>query len=489
MRHADIAASAVQMRRAIAWVLLVALAACAEKPAPLVTRKSGPHPKTRIAHVFVWDGRADLIFPPKDVIIENGRITAMLAPGGKPTEGELVIDGTGAILMPGLIDVHGHTAANSVPPWSGSSGFPDPERNLESYLYAGVTTVLDPGAIAPDVFDRRAAVAKGDLLGPQIFAAGPMFTVPGGHPVGVMHEIVPWWIRWYVQPRMTREVGTAAAARAAVNALLPSKPDVIKVMVDAVPLAAPILGGEILRAVVDEARKHDVRTVAHIGTVADALEAADAGAAAWMHGVYKERIPDEMIPRFKAAGIPYVATSFVFDDYADIWEGKRASTQLERETVAPEILASFATMPREEQGPEFQKFFALLTETRDARCDNVRRVSAAGVRVLAGADAQLGVFPGPALHREIATLIRCGLSPKLALEAATSAAASFIANTYEPDFGLARIGKRADLIMVGGNPLTEPAAIDDIRMVMKDGVVLERHPLPGSRPTAKSAGN
>jgi enamidase len=384
--------------------------------------------------------------------------------------------------MPGLVDVHGHTGGNSAPPWSSAPRFPDPERNLQSYLYAGVTTVLDPGDITPDVFERRDAVAAGELLGPRMFAAGPMFTVPGGHPVGAMHELVPWWIRWYDQPRMIREVASADAARAAVDALLPSKPDVVKVMVDAVPLAAPVIGAEILRAIVAEAKEHGVRTVAHIGTVADALEAADAGVAAWMHGVYKERIPDELIPRFKAAGIPYVATSFVFDDYADIWEGKRESTQLERETVASDVLASFATIPRETQPAPFQEFFALLPATREARCDNVRRLNAAGVRILAGADAQLGVFPGPALHREIATLIRCGLTPEKALEAATSAAASFVANDPEPDFGLARVGKRADLILVGGNPLIEPAALDDIRMVMKDGVVLERHPIPGSRP-------
>jgi imidazolonepropionase-like amidohydrolase len=229
-----------------------------------------------------------------------------------------------------------------------------------------------------------------------------------------------------------------------------------------------------------------VRTVAHIGTVADALAAADAGVAAWLHGVYKERIPDELIARFKAAGIPYVATSFVFDDYADIWEGKRESTQLERETVAPDVLASFAAIPRDAQPPAFREFFATLPATREARCDNIRRLNAAGVRILAGADAQLGVFPGPALHREIAILRRCGLSPQQALEAATSAAASFVANDSEPDFGLARIGKRADLILVAGNPLIEPAALDDIRMVMKDGVVLERHPLPGSRPSPKA---
>jgi hypothetical protein len=49
-----------------------------------------------------------------------------------------------------------------------------------------------------------------------------------------------------------------------------------------------------------------VRAVAHIGSVDDALDAGDAGVAAWMHGVYKERIPDETIPRLAAFGIPMV---------------------------------------------------------------------------------------------------------------------------------------------------------------------------------------
>jgi imidazolonepropionase-like amidohydrolase len=296
---------------------------------------------------------------------------------------------------------------------------------------------------------------------------------------------VPWWLGWYVKPRMTREVGTPAAARAAVGALLPSKPDVIKVAVDAVPAGAPELGGEVLRAVVDEARAHGVRTVAHIGTVADALEAADAGVAAWMHGVYKERIPDELIPRFVAAKIPYVATIFVFDDYADIYERKRETTALERETVPADVLASFNTGPS--QPPEFTALFQLLAATREARCDNVRRLSAAGVHVLAGADAQLGVFPGPGLHREIADLVRCGLTPFQALQAATSAAARFVSGLDDPDFGTVQNGKRADLILVNGDPLRSPVAIDDIRLVIKDGWVLERRSVGGDGPRATPA--
>jgi len=460
---------------------LVATLGCEQAPPPLATKPTGPPPRTRIKDVFIFDGRSPELIPRKDVILENGRIRAIVGPGFQAAEGELVIDGAGRVLMPGLIDVHGHTGSNSAPSWSNAGGFPDPERNLQSYLYAGVTTVLDPGDLAPDVFERRAAVAAGDLLGPTIFAAGPIFTSPGGHPVGVMHAIVPWWIRWYVQRRMTREVGTPAEARAAVAALVPSKPDVIKVAVDALPSGAPLLGGDVLQAIVDEARAHGIRTVAHIGSVADALAAADAGVAAWMHGVYKERIPDELIARFVQPRIPVVATIFVFDDYADIYERKRESTALERETVPAEVLASFNAPPADAVPAELTEFFQLLAATREARCDNVRRLNAAGVQILAGADAQLGVFPGAALHREIAALTRCGLSPFQAMSAATAAAARFISGQGEPDFGIVKDGNRADLLLLSSNPLVDPAAVDDIVAVIKDGRVLERHPIAAGK--------
>lgn len=465
-------------------VAALACAACQPTPPPLVTKPAGPPPRIRITNVFVFDGRVDRLMPPQDVVLDHGRVEGLVRKGMLPAEGEIIIDGTGKVLMPGLVDVHGHTGAQSAPSWSAAGRFPDPARNLQSYLYAGVTTVFDPGDLAPDVFNRREAVARDELLGPRIFAAGPIFTTPGGHPVGALHGIVPWWIRWYVQPRLTREVGTPGEARAAVAGLLPSRPDFIKVAVDAVPLGAPTLGGDVLKAIVEEARAHGIRTVAHIGTVADALAAADAGVAGWMHGVYKERIPDDAIARFKAARIPYVATTFVFDDYADLVEGKRTSTALERETVPADVLASLEKPPPDGLPADFAEFMKLLAATREVRCDNVRRVSAAGIPILAGADAQLGVFPGPALHREIDALIRCGVPPVDALRAATSAAARFVTGQDEPDFGIVRNGSRADLLLLNGDPLVEPAALHAIVLVIKDGRILERHPLAGADPTA-----
>jgi imidazolonepropionase-like amidohydrolase len=119
----------------------------------------------------------------------------------------------------------------------------------------------------------------------------------------------------------------------------------------------------------------------------------------------------------------------------------------------------------------------LIAETREARCENVRRVHAAGVTVLAGADAQSGVFPGPGLHRELRHLVRCGLTPAEALRAATGDAARFITRADDPDFGIVAEGKVADLVLVDGDPTADVAASEHIRAVFRHGVLLERHPL------------
>lgn len=456
--------------------LAAALSACGRSAPPLVTRDAGPPPPTVIRSVRVYDGVADKLTAARDLLVENGRIARIAPPGTIPrTAGMRQIDGAGQTVLPGLIDVHGHVGTSPAPAWLGD--WPDAQRNLQAYLYCGVTTVLDPADLASDAFARREAVARGDLLGPRIYAAGPMFTARGGHPVAALRLLVPWWLRWYVVPRMTREVTSPQDATAAVDALAPSRPDVIKVAVDAVPLDGPILAPDVLRAVVDAARARGIRTVAHVGTTADALAAADAGVAAWMHGVYKERIPDEMIPRLAAAHIPQVATITVFDSYADLYEQRREPTALERETAPARVLDALVHRPSGYTVPSFEPFFQLLVTTRTARHDNVRRLHAAGVTILAGSDVQTGVFPGAGLHRELAALVAAGLTPAEALRAATGDAARFVAGSADPEFGTIGVGKRADLLLVDGDPTADVANVSRITHVLLGGAELARHPV------------
>jgi imidazolonepropionase-like amidohydrolase len=460
---------------AVAAVLL--LAACGRAPSPELVRLPDVVPDAvLIRNVAVLDVDSGDLAADRDVLVVGDRIATVTAAGEHPApEGAATIDGSGATLLPGLIDMHGHIGNAPEPSWLGT--FPDPERNLRSYLYSGVTTVLDPADLANQAFERREKVAAGELLGPTIYTAGPRITAPGGHPVAVIEELAPWWIRWYLVPRFTREVATPEEAREVVREVAGLGADVIKLSVDRIPEDAPRIRDDVLTAAADEARQQGVRPVAHIGSLQDAIDAAEAGVALWVHGVYKERIPDDKIEQLAGYGIPMVATMYVFESYALLGQGPREPTKLERETVSPDVLAAFDDPPDEAAAGDFQDYLESLHPLRPAWRDNVRRLREAGVTILAGSDAQMGVFPGPGLHRELQLLTEAGLTPAETIRAATLDAARFLEETANPDFGVIAPGKRADLLLVDGDPTADLDALSDIRAVIKNGIPLERTPI------------
>ena len=460
----------------VAWVALLALVACGHTGPELVRRPTTPPSALHIADVSIFDPATGSVTPHRDVVTVGNRITAIGAPGQVTVPvGAQTIPGGGATLLPGLIDMHGHIGNGTGPSWA--LELPDPDRNLLAYLYCGVTTVLDPADLATQAFARRARVASGELLGPRIFTAGPMVTAPGGHPVALLERLAPWWIRWYLIPRATRQIGSVSEARAAAKEIAALGADVLKLAVDSIPTEAPRMSREVLRAAVDEAKQHGLRAVAHIGTTQDALDAAEAGVAAWMHGVYKERIADEDIPRLAAFHIPMVATINVFESYALLGQGPRAASPLERETMPAAALAAFDHIPDNATTAFFRPYLDTIRPQRQAWRDNIRRLRAAGVTILAGSDTQSGVFPGAGLHRELHLLTEAGLTPAEALRTATLDAARFLANGAEPEFGVIATGKRADLLLVEGDPTVSLDALAHIRTVIRAGVPLERHAL------------
>ena len=459
--------------RSVAAVALVtALVGCGG-PGPALVRRVEPQPPgILINDVTILDVATGTLVPHRNVLVAGDRIKAIESTP-IPASGAALVDGQGATLVPGLVDMHGHTGGNSDPVWAGT--FPDPELNLRAFLYCGVTTVLDPADMDDAAFERRERLRRGELLGPHTYAAGPILTAKGGHPVGVIEQIAPWWLRWYLVPHYARQVETPEEARQAAVELAELGADVMKLAVDRVPADAPRIRNDVLAAAVDEARKRGMRAVAHIGTTEDAIDAARAGVAMWMHGVYKERVPDEAIDVLAGFRIPMVATIAVFESYALLGQGPRVATTLERETVAPEVLAGFDTIP-EGVAPTLRPFVESLRPVRQAWRDNVRRLRAAGVTILAGSDPQSGVFPGAALHRELRHLTEAGLTPAEAIRAATLDAARFLANGQEPDFGIVAVGKRADLLLVDGDPTRDLAALSRIKLLIQDGVAIERIP-------------
>jgi imidazolonepropionase-like amidohydrolase len=92
------------------------------------------------------------------------------------------------------------------------------------------------------------------------------------------------------------------------------------------------------------------------------------------------------------------------------------------------------------------------------------------------------VFPGAGLHREIARLHEAGLTRAEAIRAATLAPARFLTAQDDPDFGEVAVGKRADLLLVAGDPLADLGALSDVRAVILGGVPLERTRLGSEAP-------
>jgi imidazolonepropionase-like amidohydrolase len=453
--------------------LLAFLAACGPPPAAEVALPSTQPPSVLVRDVSVLDVDQEAVLRHRDVLLEGGYIREISRAGSASApEGALVVDGSGATLLPGLIDMHGHVTAATAPTWN--LGLPYPEGNLRSYLYSGVTSVLDPGDPGDDAFERRERVARGELIGPRIFTAGPMLTCADGHPIALVRAFAPFWIGWYLAPRMAVGLGSNAEAEAEVDALAARGADFIKVTVDRIPLDAPRMDTDMIAAIVARARSHGLRTLAHIGTTQDAIDAGNAGIAAWAHGVYKERIPDEQIPVLAGFGIPMVVTVEVFDRYARSGEAPWKPTPLETQTVPPAVMDAYYPIPDDfDRGP----LAPWLEQARTARphlLDNVRRLHEAGVVILAGSDAQSGVFAGPGLHRELAQLVEAGLTPTQAIRAATLDAARFLDASDEPDFGSVAVGKRADLLLVDGDPSLDLGALSQIREVFVGGLPLER---------------
>jgi imidazolonepropionase-like amidohydrolase len=470
-------------RRLFGKVLATAAAAvvaagCA-KPPPLVTMPDAPPAATVIENASVLDTTTGALTAAQDVVVTKGVITAVGQTGTVAVpEGAQRIAANGAVLLPGLIDSHGHVGNGSAPPWAGE--FPDPERNLQAYLYCGVTTVLDPADLEPDAFERRDAVAAGKLAGPDIYASGPMLTAVGGHPKPVLDELAPWWLRWYLERHLIRALSTEGDVIQAIDGLVAARADVVKMAIDSIPEGAPRLGEELAHKVVAEAHRKGLRVVAHVGTFDDAVLAGNAGVDAFMHMVYKQPLDEDQAGRVASYGVPVVATMGVFESYALFGRSKRDPSPLEREIADPEILASFDQIPDGALSPAFSAFFDGLFETREAWRKSIRYMRAEGAVVLAGSDAQSGVFPGAGLHRELVLLVESGMTPAEAVRAATWDAAKFLARSQDPPFGRVAVGKRADLLLVDGDPTADVANLSRIRMVMKHGVPVARHPIGGA---------
>ena len=445
---------------------------------PTLVQVHPEHAETfRIADVQVVDVDSGTASGPKHVDVQDGVIIGIWPADHPPAAPATVIDGAGRWLVPGLIDAHCHVMADATPPWI--ERLPDPQLSFERLLYSGVTRVFDPGSAVPIIFDLREELNSGRRLGPSLHAAGPVFTAVGGHPVPMVRLMAPPIVRDLGIAAMIRQIDSVQTARTEVAELAPARPDFIKMAIDHLPLDAPLLSADLAEAIVQAADAHDLQTVAHIGTTHDAFVAADAGAVAWIHGIYKEEVSVDNAEKLAGYGIPMIPTMVVFRAYGEMARGDYPATPLETEVMAAEDLAARGDPEGSKDPPDnLREYIAHIRAHRQTALDNVARLHAAGVTILAGSDAQSGVISGPALHRELALMHRTGMSPAEVLRSATLHNARFLSGQADPPYGEVAVGKRADLVLLRADPLEDPAALSEIDDVFTAGRRLLRTPWP-----------
>ena len=384
----------------------------------------------------VFDGEA--FRPDQDVWVEDGRVRAVGAGLDLP-DGVARVDGGGRTLVPGLIDGHAHTFGST----------------LSDAVRFGVTSVLDQfthPALAGSKRAARETLARGDEA--DLFTAGMLATAAGGHGTqfGVPVEPV---------------VGPADAADW-VRARKAEGSDWIKIAYeDGSTYGAdiPSLDAGTIRALIAAAHAEGLLAVVHVSTLAHALEVVDLGADGLVH-VWGDAVVDEtQAARIAEAGAFVVPTLSVV-------------TAMSGDGIGRELLedaggAPLSRMQRETLANRYPDQARSTVPARGATAiENVRRLHAAGVRLLAGTDApNPGTAPGISMHGELRLLTRAGQSSAEALAAATATPADIFGLD---DRGRIEAGRIADLVLVDGDLEADVSASTRIAAVWKDGYRVKR---------------
>ena len=327
-------------------------------------------------------------------------------------EGE-VVDLEGAFVLPALADMHTHSFGNASP--AGPPQMLGTQGAANAALYTGVGYILDLFSPETAIFAFREQQTPDDGVGAEVLAAGPCLTAPSGH------------CSEYGVP--TRIVDSPEAARREVNDLAQYRPDVVKIVYDNQSYGGrsmPTVDLPTLQAVIATAFEHGLKTVVHVGTWQDVIDAAEAGAAAVTHTPGPSPMPEGVPAVLLEHGTVHIPTLAVQGDFARMVDDP---SLLDDPLLAATVPESLRESYRMEDGPpaQFEGWVGWQRTLIEPNLAAVGVLAAAGVPMLTGTDGgNPAVFQGYSVHRELSLLVEAGLSPWAALRAGTTAAARFL---------------------------------------------------------------
>lgn len=390
----------------------------------------------------IWTGRPGEAFQRGRLIIEDGRVQAVGALGEFSREPVGThIDHGGRWIIPGLVDTHTHLVF-------GESGRSYKEymqndsdelmlmraaRNAQVHRAVGVTTLRDSGARNRVTLWLKEGIERGYLSGPAILACGRPITPTGGH---------FWWCK--------QEADGVEGVRRAVRELVKDGADFIKIMASGGGTAGtdPTVAtftSEELAAIVSTAHDHGLLCSAHCEATAAVERAVDAGVDTIEHAGFRQ------------------------PDGTRTWRPGVAVEMARRGlSYSPTIQTGYRRLQRalreEEPSDEMRRSIEAARYKLSRKLENLGRMMEAGVRVIAGTDA-ISEFGDYVLCLEL--FVHAGMTPEEALLSGTSNAAEAIG--IGDEVGTLIPGRRADLVVIDGDPLENIAALRNVAEVWQEG--------------------
>lgn len=406
----------------------------------LVGQQAG---KSVIIHAgHVLDVKTGKLLSDQTLVIEDGKIvSAGDSVTAKTPANTVRIDLPNATVLPGLIDAHTHLTSDPTFGYE-ELGISIPRealigaKNARITLEAGFTTVRNVGANGFTDVALRDSINAGDVPGPRMLVSGPLLGITGGH---CDNNLLP-----YEYHAVGDGVADGiAAVQHKVRENIKYGADLIKICATGGVLSkgddpqASQYTLEEMKAIVADAHRLGRKVAAHAHGAQGILWATEAGVDSIEHGSY---IDDAGIAEMKKNGTYLVPTLYLGDWFLENAEKNHV--------------------------PDF--YLAKAKAVMPIARKNIAHAFASGVKVAFGTDA--AVYPHGLNAHEFAVMVKLGLTPLQAIQAATVNAADLLG--WPGKVGSLEPGAWADIVAVDGNPLQDVTTLERVKFVMKGGDVV-----------------